>query len=68
MFEQAYTRELIKLGYQDAMQVKDQLYDFVCGKDVPRLFAPAWVQKDLSGFESPNRLNIAKRELETIAD
>jgi NTE family protein len=52
LFEQQYTRELIKLGYNDAMQVKDQLYDFICGKDVPRLFAPSWVKKDLSGFES----------------
>jgi hypothetical protein len=33
------------------MQVKDQLMDFVSGKDVPRLFAPAWVKKDLSAFE-----------------
>lgn len=51
LFEQAYTQQLIKLGYNDALQVKDQLYDFVCGKDVPRLFAPSWVKKDLSGFE-----------------
>jgi NTE family protein len=51
LFEREYTRELIKLGYQDAMKVKDQLYDFVTGNDVPRLFAPAWVKKDLSGFE-----------------
>jgi len=52
LFEQAYTRELIKLGYQDGMKVKDQLFDFICGKNVPRLFAPDWVKKDLSGFES----------------
>jgi NTE family protein len=52
LFEQAYTRELIKLGYHDAVQVKDQLYNFICGKDVPRLFAPAWVRKDLSRFET----------------
>ena len=47
MFEQAYTRELIELGYHDAMQVKDQLEDFVTGKEIPRLFAPQWVEKDL---------------------
>jgi len=52
LFERAYTRELIKLGYRDALQVKDQLYNFICGKDVPRLFAPAWVRKDLSRFET----------------
>ena len=51
LFEQAYTQQLIKLGYNDALQVKDQLYKFICGKDVPRLFAPSWVKKDLSGFE-----------------
>jgi NTE family protein len=51
LFERNYTRELIELGYSDAMQVKDQLMDFVSGKDVPRLFAPAWVKKDLSAFE-----------------
>lgn len=51
LFEQAYTRELINLGYKDGSKVRDQLYDFICGKDVPRLFAPDWVKKDLSGFE-----------------
>ena len=47
MFEQAYTRELIELGYRDAMRVRDQLRDFVSGKEVPRLFAPHWVEEDL---------------------
>ncbi len=50
LFERSYTRELIDLGYNDAMAVKDQLMDFVTGKDVPRLFAPSWVKKDLSGL------------------
>jgi hypothetical protein len=50
MFERAYTRELIALGYRDAMKVKDQLLDFVMGADVPRLFAPSWIRKDLSSL------------------
>jgi NTE family protein len=52
LFEQAYARELIELGYQDAMNVRDQLWDFVRGADVPRLFAPDWIQRDLSALHS----------------
>ena len=52
LFEQAYTRELIKLGYEDAMRVREQLRDFVTGAEVPRLFAPKWISRDLSGFNS----------------
>lgn len=51
LFEQAYTRELIELGYRDAMNVKDQLLNFVSGEPVPRLFAPDWIRKDLSAFQ-----------------
>ena len=50
LFEQAYTRELIKLGYEDAMRVKDQLLAFVTGAEVPRLSAPNWIQRDLSSL------------------
>lgn len=52
MFEEAYTRELIELGYQDAMKVREPLLDFVNGADVPRLFAPDWIKKDLSAFQT----------------
>ena len=47
MFEQAYTRDLIDLGYRNAMAVSDQLQDFISGREVPRLFAPPWVEEDL---------------------
>ncbi len=50
MFERAYTRDLIELGYRDAMAVKDQLWDFVSGAQVPRLFAPDWISRDLSSL------------------
>jgi NTE family protein len=51
LFERSYTQDLIDLGYKDAMAVKEQLRDFVTGEDVPRLFAPSWVARDLSGSE-----------------
>lgn len=48
LFEQAFTRELIDLGYNDAMKYKDELRAFVAGEPVPRLFAPEWVRYDLT--------------------
>jgi NTE family protein len=55
LFEKNYTRELIALGYRDGMKVKQQLLDFVCGNEVPRLFAPDWIQKDLSGIRPASK-------------
>ena len=52
LFEQKFTQELIELGYQDAMRVKDELLQFITGKEVPRLIAPDRVMDDLSGFDS----------------
>jgi NTE family protein len=50
LFESAYTRELIELGYRDAMRIRDELVAFVRGEPVPRLYAPTWMRKDLSSI------------------
>jgi len=48
LFEQSFTRELIDLGYRDAMRHREELLAFVSGAPIPRLFAPDWVKYDLS--------------------
>ncbi len=48
LFEQSFTRELIELGYRDAMKCRREIKAFVTGQPIPRLFAPDWVQYDLT--------------------
>jgi len=50
MFERAFTRELIELGYNDAMQVREELERFVTGQEVPRFVAPERIKNDLRGL------------------
>jgi len=50
LFERAFTRELIELGYADAMQVRDELERFVTGKELPRFVAPERIKNDLLGL------------------
>ncbi len=50
LFDKSYTRELIDLGYRDAMNIKDELEAFMQNKKIPRLFAPDWIKKDMSFF------------------
>jgi NTE family protein len=55
LFEQSFTRELIELGYRDAMKYRREIQAFVSGQSVPRLFAPDWVQYDLTETRGRNR-------------
>jgi NTE family protein len=43
MFETGYTRELIELGYHDAMNVRGALLAFMSGEKVPQVQTPAVV-------------------------
>ena len=36
--------------YRDAMNIRDELEAFIQNKKIPRLFAPAWIRKDMSFF------------------
>jgi len=48
LFEKAYTRELIDLGYADAMARKEHLEAFLGGEPVAALDAPVQVKLELS--------------------
>ena len=52
LFEKKYTQELIELGYNDAMRVREDLVRFVSGDPVSRLIAPARVEDDLCKFDN----------------
>ena len=47
LFERKFTRELIELGYHDALDARDELQRFISDQPIPRLFAPHWVREDL---------------------
>ena len=52
LFERSYTQELIRLGYRDAMRVKDELLAFATGQPASRLFAPEWIRRDLNSLRA----------------
>jgi NTE family protein len=52
LFEREYTQDLIRLGYKDAMAVRNELEKFLTGQEVPRLIAPTRIEYDLTGFDS----------------
>ncbi len=49
LFERGFTRELIRIGYQDAMERADQIVAFLRGDPAPAIDAPGPVAADLSG-------------------
>jgi NTE family protein len=52
LFEREFTQDLIRLGYKDAMAVRNELERFLTGQEVPRLIAPTRIEYDLTGFDS----------------
>ena len=51
MFESGYTRELIELGYRDAMEARSQLMAFMSGEKVPPV---PWQHAGVRGVAAPS--------------
>ena len=52
LFESAYTKELMQLGFRDGMEAKDHLLPFLAGADAKLLDAPIRISSSLSGEKS----------------
>lgn len=49
LFESSYTRELMRLGFRDAMDAKDHISRFIAGEEAKLLDAPVRIASSLSG-------------------
>jgi len=47
LFESPFTRELIAMGYRDAMAMRDELVAFLNDEPIPQLDAPSYLKKRL---------------------